>query len=326
MKQDKIKFIKNAIVFMCILLSLILICNHIYVKYIFEEKQIYRKGLMYQDFIKTHKDKKIDYIFFGDSRTGNGASPEIINNSFNYGLIGETYMTTYYKVLSVINNPEIKVKTVVFQIDVNTFAQSKRDMYLSNSDVFYYSKDMSYEDIHKLNGNSYPQIFIQRNFIFVGNGEDMRRLFLSKPKTSDIYLGWTRLEGDFSNVSNRKKAAEYAGELEFNGKPLFNNETYDYFLKTIKVAKENNITIVFVTYPSSKEYLDMLNSRNISREELNSIVFSGVNQTIGNDYEYYDYSNLFENNSSYFSDPEHLNEKGAREFTKILKEKIQIVN
>ena len=111
----------------------------------------------------------------------------------------------------------------------------------------------------------------------------------------------------------------------FASKTLLHNETYTYFLKTIELAEQNNITVIFVKYPVTRDYNNLILKNNLNREDYYNTIFKDVNSRIPN-YIVLDYYDTYFDNPEYFGDADHLNYVGAEAFTNKLYKDLQPKN
>lgn len=88
--------------------------------------------------------------------------------------------------------------------------------------------------------------------------------------------------------------------------------------KILKYLEDNNFRPVLITTPQTYLYNEEIGEKNYQERIYNNIL--EVEKQLGKKYLYLDYSHdkRFENNLEYFFDDDHLNEKGAEYFTKIL--------
>jgi hypothetical protein len=97
------------------------------------------------------------------------------------------------------------------------------------------------------------------------------------------------------------------------GKQIVCNELVQVLDKLISFCENNNIKIVCVRYPLSREYVHYAMNFDIDSVEKIFQARSGHFSAILN------YKDLFSDKPQYFSDVDHLNLEGAIIFTKILK-------
>lgn len=303
-------------IFLVILVLCIVITNFIYVKLIFEKKQIYRTEVIYQDYIKSLPSKELDFAFFGDSHAGRGINPEFLPNTFNFGLIGERYLGTYYKLKKILEYDKVKINNIIFEVDLHSFSESYKTLTLSQNELHFYTKNLDYDDFKETTGESRLATWLKSHMLFLGKGDELR-LIVKKPKLTDMYLGWTKLEGNFSRSKTPYEDAEQAALFHFKGKSLLNEDSFKYFIKTIKLAKENNITIFFIKYPLSEEYLSIVEKEhNISTQNFYDDIFTEIDIVLDKNYTILDYQTFLSNQTKYFEDPHHLNYVGAEIFSK----------
>ncbi len=312
MKEHKIKFIKRMSLFLLILIVLILIINTVYTKSIIEKTIIYRQTQSYKQYINTLPDKKIDFVFFGDSHAMDAVNPQYIENSFNFAFACENYIATYYKLKKILDE-DVEINNIVLEIDLHTFSGVLTNEAKSFPRLFprlwFFSDFVSYKEIKEIRGDSYISLWIESNFPFIGKGDEFR-FIIKKPKLVNTSLGWVEQKGDFSEVENKFELAEISVLAHFEEEERISNISFEYFIKTIELAKENNISIFFIKYPVTKEYGLAIVENNITKEDYYKTIFKGINKTIEN-YYILDYYDIYFNNSEYFSDPDHLNWKGA---------------
>ena len=302
MKEHKIRFIKRMSLFLLILIILILIINTIYTKSLIEKTIVYRQEQIYQQYINSLPESKLDFAFFGDSHTVMAINPRYILNSFNFGVGAENYIATYYKLRKILDENE-----------ENLFPR-----------LWFYSDFVSYNEIQKIRGSSIISLWIESNFPFIGVGDEFR-FVINKPELANMYLGWVENKGNFSKVENKVESATKDVRYRFGEQERISNISFEYFIKTIELAMENNIHIIFIKYPLTKEHDSVITKKNITKEDYYETIFDGINKTIEN-YSVLDYYDLYFNNPEYFGDSDHLNWKGAEVFSKRLSHDLNSFN
>ena len=93
--------------------------------------------------------------------------------------------------------------------------------------------------------------------------------------------------------------------------------------KIILYIEENNFTPILVSTPQNYLYNEQVGEKNYQERIYDNIL--EVEKQLGKKYTYLDYSHdkRFEKNLDYFFDDDHLNERGAEYFTKILLDDIK---
>ena len=316
MKSHKIKFIKRAMFFLFITLILLFLINAVYVNYILPEKNFYRKEIAYQNYISNHSEVK--YAFFGDSHPFHAINPKFIPGAFNFGSGTQNYVKTYYLLDRVVNKDNIKVDNVVLQIDLHTFSSWLVEEPFLFNELELYSKFVPLEDIREIRKNSsIASLWIESNLPVIGKGKEFGIIF-SPLNLSEMYEGWIKNPKDFSQINEtiRKERAYEDYKVHFQAKERIDNLSLEYFLKTLKLAKENNINVILIEYPMSKEYKDMAEEYNLSDMDYYPKIFNATESILGQNYYLLEYQDLFLENPEYLGDTYHVNYKGAEILSK----------
>ena len=81
----------------------------------------------------------------------------------------------------------------------------------------------------------------------------------------------------------------------------------------IVLCDKNNIELIGIKYPLSNEYLSAMNNKSFYADKLFKL----------NNLRVIDLKNIFSNNDNYFYDQDHLNERGSKEFMKVLSKELK---
>jgi hypothetical protein len=253
--------------------------------------------------------RHVQCAFFGDSHAQFDVHPRFIPGSFNFGIGGENFIKTYYKIRKIVERDHVIIDRAVLEIDLHsfsTFAQPKNNVL---SDFWYFKRFMSYKEIHDITGDPYSIIFVKSQFPFIGRGADFFRLANSK---GELYLGWEKHRYNFvdNSAAEREKIARNRVSMMFSG-TMMEQLSVDYFIKTLQLLNRHNIPIVVIKYPLSSIYDGALFSYAVNKDEF----YKKVSTLIEKVYPAYvtlDYRSLFFNHAEYFGDADHLNYCGAR--------------
>ena len=311
------KELLQSIIFICLLLASIEIVNQYYYQSVIEKKLQFRQEAEFQDYLK--KNNSIYYIFLGDSHTIRGVNPEFIQYSYNYAFGANTYIENYYKLQKLIYIDKVKIKYVFLELDLHSFSSYMiDDSFPLKFDSWYYSRFVSAQEMAKLTNKSPLEIMVFSYFPFIGNGID---ILTDKDVLSELHLGWQKSENDFSKT-NMSDIAYKRISLQFKNKERVDKTLLSYYLKILKMARDNNISVVFVKYPISKTYDELLLENNITKIDYYDEISNSTNKVI-DDYIVLDYSNLLIKCSECFSDSDHLNAYGAEILSRQINKDIQ---
>lgn len=309
-----INYIKKMIVFIILLILLILLLNAAYMHFIYSKYQIYGIEKMYNEFFENLNPKILNFGFFGGSHIVEGVNPAYIPNSYNFAVPAGNYIKTNFIFRKVTQLDKIKLNAAVFELDPHTFTYNFEKGNAALDDLPYYSKFFSYSEIAKTRGESIIAIWLEANLPVIGRGIEFLR-----PKDSPFsgfYRGWANLTNDFSKNENMRKAALGTFRLQYEDSDRIANKSLQFFIKTLDLAKQENVSIVFIKMPLSEEYFELLNENNITNDEYYKFLFDTVESRVGKDYYILNYSNVFINNTDYFGDSDHLNYRGAENISK----------
>jgi len=310
MQPDSRKSLKRTLLFIGIVVTIILVLNTIYTNQVLTKKTFYRKELMFQDYISNLPQRKFDYIFFGDSHAFHAINPDFIPNSYNYGSGAENYIKTYFKLRKVLSRDKIWVDTIVLELDPHTFSSRLTD----KTNLFNELELYSFQEIMVVRDDSLLSLWIEAKLPIIGKGKEFGILVKEQEFNEVHQNGWLKNKENFS-IANKTQSAEFVIGDIYKSHERISNVSFEYFIKTLELAKKNNINVVFIKYPHTKEYDIELTKNNLSKEDYYSIIFQKINQTLDS-YTVLDYYDLFPEKDYLFGDPAHLNYIGAEVFSK----------
>lgn len=328
MANEKIKFVKMAGFFLVIALLSLLIINEIYEEHVLTKKNFYIKEIQYESFLDDLPSPQIDNLFFGDSHVFHGVNPEYINNSFNWGSGTQNYIKSYYLLNRIVNQDNLKVNTVVLQIDPHSFSEWLVSEPFLFNELELYSDFVPLSDVKKIRKNdSWINLWVEANMPVIGKGKEFGVLFFGI-ELSEMNFGWIKNTADFSKLNEEERKNHANGEYNkrFENYDVMDNLSLIYFEKILNLAEEENINVVLVKYPFAKEYGEMLREKGLGGEDYYSVVFNNTKKVLGEDYLFLDYSNLFPENPEFFGDATHVNYKGAEMLSKQLAKDLRGLN
>lgn len=311
-------FLKRLAIFGIVVATCVVAINWAYIHFVFSKEQIYRQHQQYNEFIATLPSRTISYAFFGDSHTRNAIDPRMIPGAFNFGTSAENYIETYYQLRRILAVDRVTIQTAVFELDPHTFSTLLTDEGRAFDDLYFYWQSIPPRELMRIRNLS--PLGLLRAYITevlfpsFGRGEDLLGAFIVPPKLTEIYFGWTRDTEDFSTMDMEALAARAASK-HFGGQERISPLAFEYFLKTIAMARERGIRIVFLRYPLSGPYVAAVDTTYGGSREYYATIFTEIRRVLGDrGYDVRDYSGLFFDHPDYFSNPDHLNERGARAF------------
>ncbi|MBP6976904.1 MAG: hypothetical protein PHD61_07435 [Bacteroidales bacterium] len=254
------------------------------------------------------------YLTMGNSH--NCINTHILENSFNYGSPSENFIQSYYKLKHILEETGQRPQNLILQADVSSFGPKIANRFEYNS---YWAHFINYFELARITGNrDVLSQWLEGRFIsYAGNYKDIQLsiFYRIKIKTVEIYNGYRphRDYRNFANEPNRQRMAWNKAKLILSSETYLDSSIAVYFEKILQLCQENQIRVLMVRIPMSKEFYEE-ESRIVPVDTLYEAV-----ENIACRYSVYDglldYHDLFYDHPEYFFDPDHLNIKGADLFT-----------
>ncbi len=307
------KFIKKTIFFFILTSLLFFSINMCYENFVLKKTLLAKTDAQ---FIDANKEG-INILFLGASHTKRGINPLLIPNSFNYASADENYAETYYKLKTLIEKKQLKPQIIILPLELNSFT-SKRIERFNNG--WYWKKYIDFQEFAKFNPKfSILEAEITSTFPVLGNGLDFLSIII-KGK-SEMVKGHKRTYRDFSQISNKEQEAIVKANSHFKNTKLIDERLVFYLKRILDLAKENNIKVLVIKFPITEEYYKASLRYIQDIEKFNDITEGIVNDR--KDVILVDYQRLYWGNYSLFHNSDHLNAKGAEEFTQVIKKDIE---
>lgn len=253
-------------------------------------------------YLRSLKDKKVDYIFIGSSRVENGIVPSIIHDKTNKEAVNLGFqaakLNDVFTVLQLVKKYNIHYEKIFIQVD---YIYNIVD---GNSNIFQYQMTpfIRENEVTTSYSNQYSSSPIADYYIpfyrYCGNDLKVgfREVFANiiDKKTTIVPLrGYGALQGN---------SIELEGSLP--NKIINNNAVFD---SIHSYCKQNKIEVVYYCAPFCK------NNKN---KEFISKLKSKIPELV-------DFSEAIKENKM-FVNCNHLNDSGAKRFTEIFVEKLLV--
>lgn len=250
------------------------------------------------------KNQHFDVAFFGSSRTENHIDCKLITeltgkSCVNFG-IGGGSPGDMLILMKLAKNRRINFNKVFMQVDYN-YNSSEITNYFKANSIPYIEDPVIQEQFSKNNENlNYSWFPFYRYMIFdkVVGLREATASYLNLRRNKDIENGFLPKQGIGNAI-----AGKFPSKI---------NNTSKEFEKMRELYNNTGTELKFFTAP----YCPKIENRNYFMSRL-QIKLSDL----------HNYIDLFDNNAEYFSNCGHLNEIGAKNFTKILvKDIIEVDN
>ncbi len=268
--------------------------------------------------------QNLEVIFLGDSHFRKGIDTQRIRSSaFNLSFGKASYIQSYYILKHyILQMPSLKL--VVIPIDQHTFSSYKTN---SIDTPFFWSRYIDYSEVSRLTGR---HIFSRKCNVltildkrlgqeyFVKNiAGSIKRFLLQEPKPPSIK---DRAWADRKQSTDKEFAFSRA-KYHLDGRDVYDEAILVYFDKILQMCKENNVWVVTLQMPVSKNYAERAGQYIIDKELKQ---MTSENPAYGRYlYRNLDFHNIyFDRDDFFYSEGDHLNPKGQEIFSKLLEKQI----
>lgn len=225
----------------------------------------------------------------------------ICNMSFN----SDSYVDMYIKLNYLISNG-IAIKKIYLTADEHTLSPY-RETGNNNSRSVFLTDFTTYKEIYGKSFFDYLDETVFLKYFTICN--------TSKSKLIKEYIFTNKISEEvkddnfkrFSDQERKEKAVKRIKSQFVKGKPSENLKLY--LNKIIALCKKNNIKVLGIKLPLSKNYL----------EELKGKSYHAENEFLKSNIQVLDFKDVFIDNDAYFRDQDHLNVSGSKQFTAVFK-------
>ena len=250
--------------------------------------------------MENHNNK---LALLGTSHTNYGAEMNKIDNEmFDYGE-SYTYPIVMYQKLQKLIALNKNLRYLLVEADYHQFYE------FSFTESTIYTKYAALlKDIETGNENLFYSL----------NREIAPRLhrrilkaikFRIKDKDKDKDKDWSKLT---QSEKDKKNLSRY-NFFKFTNDKTMNENSLDYYQKTIELAQKNNIEVILIRHPLTNEYLNNMYPK--MKTDVNRLI-----DKLSRKYNLkkFDYRYIFKDKQNLFGDMDHLNKNGIQKFAKIL--------
>ena len=257
---------------------------------------------------KTERNRKASIWMMGDSHPMMAINPAFIPGSFNQGATSEYYFLTLLKLKGMLKEfapPEM----LVLPLDMHSFSAQGNALLLQHEldDVFWARLIDPVELLQSGLPSAWMRWYLSARF-FPYAGQYYRLLaFLKKEPYQMDSAGFVSSEEDFSKLSpeERQLAAESRFKAHFGKYPPVDSLQLTAFSGIVSLCRSNNIRLLLLSYPLSDEY------RRCAEHQPGLQSLSYLTDSIKASHCHLDFSRFFSGKPGFFSDPDHLNLRGA---------------
>jgi len=245
-------------------------------------------------------------IFLGDSHAEAIPQNMLGNKTYNLAAGSDSLNEMYIKLKYAIqHNPEIR--TVILSGDFHNFS----DYRLNSNNRFYYKSITDANTYEELYNEKYSTGLLSSlairfpvfdKNIYVFTRKKIALWIRDKLRKSKVQAKPSHKWKDYSVEKRKQLAKKRAKELYPN---ILNNNLLETFQNFLSFSKENNVKVIAISYPLSKEMA-------LEMETYDVHLIRDVYKSFGLDL-WLDYTRLV-SKPEFFADQDHLNLEGAKIF------------
>jgi hypothetical protein len=275
-------FLKNIFIYILLLLFLNFFIFHLvddlyFSNYIFNDNSKYSTFLL----ADSHGDRLKNYL-------------EVYGIK-NLSTPGDSYLDFKRKIISLREN-NVKIDNIILTADRHTLSKYRDN--LNNH-------DRSIRIINKPDKDSHYYFWINKYFKYYipllnSKARDILKNYVFKNYISNNKKIWS----DFNNLKKEKMIKSRLKQQFGLGK---SKVQVKYLIELIDYCSSNNINIIGLRFPITNQYYN----------KINKIDYGAMKIIQDNGFIVKSFDTKFLNNDEYFQDQDHLNDKGAKEFSKL---------
>lgn len=239
----------------------------------------------------------LTYVNIGSSHGGQSfryapLGEEIYSQAFNFGMGGQSYIYDYHFLKCY--EDRINEEGGVLIVPISIFSLYVDEQLASDyaSKILRYYPILDYEYIEGANRTD----FILYKYIY--------------PALPIIKAADKQIDTIFYLRSDNIEFEDGRMQFDESGYPVIVQKNYDALLEIIEFGRAHHMRVVLITTPVQQEFYESYGEKYV--EKFHSDMERIVEELQA---EYWNYENLYEQQESYFTDSNHLNEEGAAAFT-----------
>jgi hypothetical protein len=253
-------------------------------------------------------DDDITKVVIGHSHSECSVNDSILKNSINLSSSGESYFYNYQKLKKVVGDNK-QINTIFIEF-TNNQVDSMMDDWIWNYEkmshyLHLYAPYMDSEDFKLLLKNNPTDLLASYS---IATRKHFYRILSGDYDLIDEIGGY--------NEEKLSKVDKLIADNEFNSSisksHSLSEANISYLRKMVDLCRENNIKTFFIRSPQHPLYADLSNEA----------IYQNVLRTQFKDIELFDFDAMNFPNSHYL-DLDHLNYKGAKEFTTLFNNLIE---
>lgn len=291
-------FLINLFYFSIIPLALVLLCLLVY------KTQVNNLNI----------NKSINILILGDSHTQTGLDDSLIANSINISQSSEHFLYTYGVLKQLIKNNK-HIKTIILGVSFHSFSSSYDELIKNEKQTkLMYPKYFTILDKEIKKDIATPGL--NQVFNIYKKSINPQQLLLNFESLFNYPFIGSYYKSQASNLNDSMINVTVKRHFYSNGgkEQEIAMSQIKYLQKIMEFCNDKNLKLIIINTPINSQYFKKIPTKFIDNYYVR---IYNLNNT-----EFFDFHSLSFPRDNY-GDGDHLNSKGAKIFTSILKEKIK---
>jgi hypothetical protein len=191
-------------------------------------------------------------------------------------------------------NDNVHLDKIILSISEHQLSNYRKELNNSDMSIFLKSSDGVYENF-KLIKLKFIDSILMNDALKTTYRKYLRSIFLGIKKGSKDDEPWAELSVEEKEKKSQKRMMKQYPDLNKNDEAIMN------LIDIINFSKKNNVELIVIKMPITKEYHDLISNIDLGLDSLLQLY----------NIKYYDFRDLYLQENTYFRDQDHLNGEGA---------------
>jgi hypothetical protein len=305
--------LRTALLFSLIVAGLLLF-NYLFIEYVVPDITVYES---YDQWMRYSNETSV--LIMGDSHAANDLDPKrFCEHSFNYAIGGEVPGQTLLRLDAALKQTDT-IQYIILPFEPQMFSDYRHDPY--GTQTGFWLRFLGYGELMNRSGKRFLSVLAADKFPVMGHGKMFLERVIYRNRSSPMEKGWQTMRDDYANNPDKIAAAVGRYHSQVGNTTRFDAANFADYQRIIALANSNNVKVILVRYPLTREFREFLENDTALGERMDSLL-SQVNNT-GNVIAVLDYR-AWDDDPHRYSDMDHLNEMGSSRFSSELAERLDI--
>jgi hypothetical protein len=280
------------------------------------DRVLMRDTLLRRSFREFSAIDTLDVLVLGDSHSMVGVDARLMPMAYNYSSDGESYLQTWYKASRILGGGGPAVRMLVIPLDLHSFSSFRTERI---DDPLFWSRYVDYTDLVRRLGLCEGLRMFAESWFFpyagwLRSSGSPFEFVTGARHVQDLSSGFRPTHSQFGDLTPEKMYSDARKKAvrHFEGADPMDERLIGCFRDILDLCSGSGVAVAVVSYPVTDLYEECAEGF-LERGRL--VEAASVIAAAYPDVHLLDYSGLYGDDYLFFSDCDHLNEEGARDFT-----------